>query len=162
ITPWRPDRASLTRLAGRYRSDELEVDYELLLDGDHLALRVGRLPPAVLSPLTEDEFEAGDFSLRITRKSGRAAGFILHSWGVRAAAFPPPCGGVRSMPSRRFWGRFTPAPRPPAGSAAGDPPMPEPRAARTARGSRPVSGRSSGRIACESRPRRHTRPAAQF
>jgi hypothetical protein len=81
-----PER--LAELAGRYRSEELDVEWTLRATGGAFILERRRLPNQQLAPLYEDGFTGGVGSLRFTRDSdGRVTGFLLTSGRVRQIRF---------------------------------------------------------------------------
>ena len=82
-----PER--IGELAGRYRSEELDVDWTVRAGDDGgLLLERRRLPVQPLRPVFEDGFAAGVGSLRFTRGAdGRVDGFLLTSGRVRHIRF---------------------------------------------------------------------------
>jgi hypothetical protein len=82
-----PDR--LRALAGRYRSDELDVEWTLrATDEGALVLERRRLPDQRLAPIYEDGFSGGAGSLRFTRDTGgRVTGFLFTAGRVRHIQF---------------------------------------------------------------------------
>ena len=82
-------RERLAELAGRYRSEELDVEWTVAIGDDGaLQLERRRLPAQRLRPVFEDGFAAGVGSLRFTRGAGgRVDGFLLTSGRVRHIRF---------------------------------------------------------------------------
>lgn len=79
----------LASYAGRFRSSELDTVYSLSVDKGALILRNGDKPPQKLSPITKDEFDAGDFGrLAFEHDSGgRVLGFRVFTQAARGIAF---------------------------------------------------------------------------
>lgn len=86
VQGWRPEE-----YAGRYHSDELEVQYVVECAGETLSLRRPKFRPAVLRPVSEDEFsaEGEGIQLRFEREGGgRIAGLRVsaeRAWNVSFA-----------------------------------------------------------------------------
>lgn len=85
----RPDSASLARLAGEYRSPELDARLRLFLLQDTLRLDRGWEHAAPLIPLYRDGFSAGNAGIvRFERdRRGRVTGFVLWAGRVRHLRF---------------------------------------------------------------------------
>jgi hypothetical protein len=83
------DSAALAAFAGRYRSPELDVRVELLMQGDTLKARQGWEPPDRLRPLFKDGFALGNTGIvRFTRDPrGRLTGFVIWAGRVRHFRF---------------------------------------------------------------------------
>lgn len=79
----------LKDVAGRYRSEELDVEWAIVThDAGALVLQRRRLPDQPMEPVYEDGFSAGVGSLRFTRDAaGRIDGFLLTSGRVRHIRF---------------------------------------------------------------------------
>jgi CubicO group peptidase (beta-lactamase class C family) len=79
----------LASYAGRFRSTELDTVYGLSLEKDTLTLRNRDDPPQKLTPIAEDEFDAGDLGrLVFERDSGRRIlGFRVFTQDARGVAF---------------------------------------------------------------------------
>ena len=89
--PAAPDEALLREYAGRYRSPELDVTYEIAVDGGRLVARHWRTGPSVLSPAGRDTF-SGDPrrfpELRFRRDAaGRVVAFTVTGARVRDLIF---------------------------------------------------------------------------
>ncbi|MBL8982217.1 MAG: beta-lactamase family protein [Gemmatimonadetes bacterium] len=86
-----PSAAELAALAGRYRSDELEVTWELRATGDSLMLHRRKFPPTRLAPIFRDRFQATSgtgFVVQVQRDArGRATGITVGSGRVRRMLF---------------------------------------------------------------------------
>lgn len=86
-----PTAADIAALAGRYRSDELEVTWELRVTGDSLMLHRRKFPPARLAPIFRDRFQATSgmgFVVQVQRDArGRATGITVGSGRVRRMLF---------------------------------------------------------------------------
>ncbi|MBL8961119.1 MAG: beta-lactamase family protein [Gemmatimonadetes bacterium] len=86
-----PTPAELAALAGRYRSDELEVTWELRVTGDSLMLHRRKFPPARLAPIFRDRFQATSgmgFVVQVQRDPrGGATGITVGSGRVRRMLF---------------------------------------------------------------------------
>jgi CubicO group peptidase (beta-lactamase class C family) len=79
----------LASYAGRFRSGELDTIYSLSEDKGALILRNGDKPPQKLSPITKDEFDAGDFGRLVFEHDsrGRVLGFRVFTQAARGIAF---------------------------------------------------------------------------
>jgi CubicO group peptidase (beta-lactamase class C family) len=84
---WKPSKAALRALVGRYRSDEIGTDYSLELTGDTLLLRRPKQADARLRPAFVDAFVGNGFILRIDRRAGRPAALIVSRPRLRALRF---------------------------------------------------------------------------
>ena len=73
--------SDLARLAGTYRSEELDAVYKLSAEKGGLMLRIGWNPPVTLAAISKDEFENDDFGVLVFRKgaSGGVSGFGLYA-----------------------------------------------------------------------------------
>lgn len=82
-------RARLAGYVGRYRSEELDVEWSIALGGDTaLVLSRRRTPDQRLTPLYADGFGGGVGNIRFTRgKDGRVDGFLLTSGRIRHIRF---------------------------------------------------------------------------
>jgi CubicO group peptidase (beta-lactamase class C family) len=82
----KPVMASYT---GQFRSTELDTVYGLSLEKDTLTLRNRDNPPQKLTPIAQDEFDAGDLGrLVFERESGgRVFGFRVFTQDARGIAF---------------------------------------------------------------------------
>jgi CubicO group peptidase (beta-lactamase class C family) len=89
VGPPDASRARLAQHVGRYRSEELDVDWTIRFEGDTtLVLVRRRAPDQRLTPVYVDGFAAGVGSLRFTRNSaGRIDGFLLTSGRIRHIRF---------------------------------------------------------------------------
>lgn len=79
----------LEELSGRYRSEELDVDWNIVVVRDSvLALQRRRTPDQNMNPLFEDAFGSGVGNIRFVRDaSGRVTGFLLSAGRVRHMLF---------------------------------------------------------------------------
>ena len=89
--PATPTEAQLREYAGRYRSPEIDMTYEIAVDGGSLVARHWRTGPAVLAPTGEDAF-SGDPrrfpELRFRRDgSGGVVAFTVTGGRVRDLIF---------------------------------------------------------------------------
>ncbi len=108
--PAAPDEARLREYAGRYRSPELDMTYEVAVDGGRLVARHWRTGPSVLSPAGDDTFSGNPRRFPEVRFSRDAAG--------RVVAFAVTGARVRDLVFERVGGQdgaATTARRPPAG-----------------------------------------------
>ena len=81
-------REKLAGYAGRYRSEELDVEWTLALNDSVLVLSRRRTPDQRLTPIYADGFAGGVGSLRFTRDSaGSINGFLLTSGRIRHIRF---------------------------------------------------------------------------
>jgi hypothetical protein len=79
VAPYEADISRLQEFTGVYRSDEIEVPYETIIEGDHLVLRSLKVRMELLS-VEPDLFATEDFRIRFTRDSnGRVSGIVLNS-----------------------------------------------------------------------------------
>jgi CubicO group peptidase (beta-lactamase class C family) len=103
VPEWTPAADDLAALAGRYRSDELEVTWELRVSGDSLILHRRKFPASRLVPLLKDRYQASTgmgFVVQVTRDAGgRVSGNTVGSGRVRRMPFvretPPPRARLR-------------------------------------------------------------------
>jgi CubicO group peptidase (beta-lactamase class C family) len=83
-----PPRSSLSEYAGRYRSEELDVEWVFAASDSSLVLSVRREPEQRLRPVYDDGFSAGAAVVRFTRDSaGRITGFLYSAGRVRHLRF---------------------------------------------------------------------------
>ena len=81
-------RATLAGFVGRYRSEELDVEWTISLTDSVLSLGRRRAPDQRLTPIYVDGFVSGVGNLRFTRdQSGRVNGFLLTSGRIRHIRF---------------------------------------------------------------------------
>ncbi len=80
---------ALAAYAGQFRSTELEATYSLSLVQGALILRNRDNPPQNLTPVAQDEFEAGDFGRLVFKRGsdGRVSGFSIFTQGARGVEF---------------------------------------------------------------------------
>jgi CubicO group peptidase (beta-lactamase class C family) len=80
--------ANVGEFAGRYKSPELDVVYEIRLEGSQLSLVFPPTPAQRLNPLYPDGFSAGNQTLRFYRDpAGRVVGFRVMAGRVRNLRF---------------------------------------------------------------------------
>jgi len=80
--------AELAAFAGTYRSEELDSDYRIFLEGGELKVRRGRADPISLQPTSADEFRLEGARLTFERDDrGRPASFVLDAGRVRGIRF---------------------------------------------------------------------------
>lgn len=80
--------ARLEAYAGDYRSEELDVSYTLVVEGDRLVLRRPAAAATRLVPLGDDAFRAGAWTLAFVRGPGdRVTGFTLDAPRARGLEF---------------------------------------------------------------------------
>jgi CubicO group peptidase (beta-lactamase class C family) len=74
---------------GQFRSTELDTVYGLSLEKDILTLRNRDNPPQNLTPIAQDEFDAGDFGRLVFERDsgGRVFGFRVFTQDARGIAF---------------------------------------------------------------------------
>lgn len=83
-----PTAAERAEFAGVYRSDELDIEYAIRVDGNVLRLDRLKNPPAQLQPVVPDVFSMRSGVLRFTRDaSGAIDGFRLEAGRVRGLRF---------------------------------------------------------------------------
>ena len=102
-----PTREELAAIAGRYRSDELEVTWELRVQGDSLMLHRRKFAPSALAPLFKDRYQATEglgFVVQVQRDArGRVSGLTVGSGRVRRMLFlreVPPAAARPARPRR--------------------------------------------------------------
>lgn len=79
-----PPRPSLSEYAGRYRSEELDVEWVFAVSDSSLVLSIRREPDQRLRPVYDDGFSAGGAVVRFTRNgAGRITGFLYSAGRVR-------------------------------------------------------------------------------
>jgi CubicO group peptidase (beta-lactamase class C family) len=79
----------LASYAGQFRSTELDAVYGLSLEKDTLTLRNRDNPPQKLTPIAQDEFDAGDLGRLVFERDsgGRVFGFRVFTQDVRGIPF---------------------------------------------------------------------------
>jgi hypothetical protein len=83
-----PPRQSLAEYAGRYRSEELDVEWVFAASDSSLVLSIRREPDQRLRPVYDDGFSAGGAVVRFTRDSAdRITGFLYSAGRVRHMRF---------------------------------------------------------------------------
>jgi CubicO group peptidase (beta-lactamase class C family) len=82
-----PTTAQLTGLVGGYRSEELDVSWQIFSeDGEMILMRPGN-EPAELRPSAQDEFTAGRLGVTLERDGGRVTGFRVFAGRVTDILF---------------------------------------------------------------------------
>ncbi len=80
-----------TEYTGRYYSDELEVQFVVEWEGETLRLRRAKFSPAILRPISEDEFSATGEGIHlhfVREESGRISGLRVNTeraWNISFA-----------------------------------------------------------------------------
>ena len=83
-----PPRESMSGYAGRYRSEELDVEWAFAVSDSSLVLSTRRERDQNLRPVYDDGFSAGGAAIRFTRNSaGRITGFLYSAGRVRNIRF---------------------------------------------------------------------------
>ena len=83
-----PAADQLTKYAGDYHSDELDVIYTLALKDGHLVLRYKNALESSLTPTLKDAFTTNSLSFSFTRDNRqRISGFTLDAGRVRNLRF---------------------------------------------------------------------------
>lgn len=83
-----PPRATLAEYVGRYRSEELDVDWTFTISGSSLVLSRRREGDQRLQAVYDDGFSAGGAVIRFTRdRSGRITDFLYSAGRVRHLRF---------------------------------------------------------------------------
>jgi hypothetical protein len=86
VATWTADQRAA--LAGRYRSDELDVVWTVAVDGERLELRGVRDDPEELVPVDVDLLATGGGLLRVERdKRGAVTGFVVDAGRIRGLGF---------------------------------------------------------------------------
>lgn len=81
--------AELTRLAGRYYSDELDVTYTLSAEKGRLTVKEGDGPPVIFDPATPTEFYFSDFRTLVFHSGAdrHISGFNVFTQAARGIMF---------------------------------------------------------------------------
>jgi hypothetical protein len=88
VYPPRLSEAELAKYTGVYTSPELEAEYKLSVEEGKLVLHQGWRPGLPLSPLTQDEFSGGRFTLVFRRgRGGKPSGFEVFADRAGGIAF---------------------------------------------------------------------------
>lgn len=87
-----PSSAELHKLAGRYRSEELDTTYDIRVEQERLLVTsLWMTEPLVLSPVTHDQFESSVWWLQSVQfkrgKNGVVTGLWVHAGRVRNVLF---------------------------------------------------------------------------
>jgi hypothetical protein len=82
-------KSELAAFAGQYRSEELDVEWNVGAAGDTaLVLSRRRAPDQRMQPLYDNGFSAGVGTMRFTRDdAGRVTGFLLSAGRIRHVRF---------------------------------------------------------------------------
>ena len=82
-------KAELTRLAGRYHSDELDVTYTLSAENGRLAVKEGDKPSVIFDLATSNEFYSSDFRTLVFQLDvdRRTSGFSMFTQAARGIRF---------------------------------------------------------------------------
>jgi CubicO group peptidase (beta-lactamase class C family) len=87
-SPYEPTLAQLQEFAGIFRSDEIEIPYEVVVNDDHLVTRSLKQKGEAWLPLAPDLFVGGDSRVRFTRDAqGRISGALLNTERTRNFRF---------------------------------------------------------------------------
>ena len=88
VEPFAPGADELAAIAGRYRSEELGIDWELVLQAGQLWLSSPRDPPLALLPLFDSSFGSHGLRLRVLRDPrGAVAGLRVDAGRARGIGF---------------------------------------------------------------------------
>jgi CubicO group peptidase (beta-lactamase class C family) len=89
IKELRLDKTVLASYTGQFRSTELDTVYGLSLEKEILTLRNRDNPPQELTPIAQDEFDAGDLGRLVFERDsgGRVFGFRVFTQDARGVAF---------------------------------------------------------------------------
>jgi CubicO group peptidase (beta-lactamase class C family) len=88
VSPYQPTAAQLEEFAGKFRSDEIDLPYELIVKDGHLVARSSKTPDLSLVPVTSDLFIGGENRIRFTRDAqGHVAGALLNTARIRNFRF---------------------------------------------------------------------------
>ena len=89
IKELRPSKAVLASYTGQFGSTELDAVYGLSLEKDILTLRNRDNPPQELTPIAQDEFDAGDLGRLVFERDsgGRVFGFRVFTQEASGIAF---------------------------------------------------------------------------
>jgi len=85
----RLDEPALASYAGQFQSTELDTAYRLLAEKGTLILRNRENPPQNLIPISNDEFDAGEFGRFVFERdgAGRVSGLRVFTQDARGIAF---------------------------------------------------------------------------
>jgi hypothetical protein len=84
---YQPTAAQLEDFTGVFRSDEIDVPYEVIIKDGYLAVR-SKAPDLPLLPVTTDLFVNGQNRIRFTRNAqGRVSGALLSTARIRNFRF---------------------------------------------------------------------------
>jgi len=88
VDPVEYSEAELAVFSGQYRSEELDSDYRIFLEGGELKVQRGRGDPIPLRPTVADEFTLDGDRVKFTRGGrGRPESFLLDAGRVRGIRF---------------------------------------------------------------------------
>jgi len=87
VAAFTPTAAQLAGIAGDYRSEELDVSWQILSrDGGMTVIRPGN-DATELRPKAQDEFTAGGLGITLEREGGRVSGFRVFAGRVTGILF---------------------------------------------------------------------------
>jgi CubicO group peptidase (beta-lactamase class C family) len=88
MAPFTPTAAQLASFAGRYRSSELDTEFDIVAGDSTLTARERRPDSTVLRPLYTDAFRAASGVIEFSRDAnGRVTGFVINAGRVRGLRF---------------------------------------------------------------------------
>jgi hypothetical protein len=88
VPPYQPTAAQLEEFTGTYRSDEIDLPYELVVKGGLLVVRSSKTPELPLEPIATDLFVSGDNRIRFIRDAkGHVSGVLLNTFRIRNFRF---------------------------------------------------------------------------
>jgi hypothetical protein len=88
VSPYQPTAAQLEEFAGIFRSDEIDLPYELIVRDGRLVVRSSKTPDLPLVPVTTDLFVGGENRIRFTRDAqGHVSGALLNTARIRNFRF---------------------------------------------------------------------------
>jgi len=87
-TEFKPTTTQLNDYAGRYRSDEIDSVYRIVVEDNQLVLKRLKSQPAKLNPAVADYFRGSLGSVHFVRDSqGKVAGMVLNTGRIRDFKF---------------------------------------------------------------------------
>jgi CubicO group peptidase (beta-lactamase class C family) len=81
--PYNPTDAELQQFVGTYRSDEVDMPYDVTIKGRQLSVHSLKSPDMILRPVAADLFDGGGARVRFTRNAeGAISGALLSTFRV--------------------------------------------------------------------------------
>jgi hypothetical protein len=93
VEDFRPGPRELSQFVGRYFSEELDMAFEVQLEGDRLVLLRPGQDPVPMDPGTRDEFKVGAFGVTFHRTEGSVSSATVFAGRVTGLVFQRMYGG---------------------------------------------------------------------